>query len=72
MRNYKERTNELWKLKRGGELAKSQLRKRDIIVDDNLFRGKWGGVFIESKEGGNKGIMRDVGMKNGDVEPIQA
>ena len=71
MRNYKERTNELWKLKRGGEIAKLQLRNRDIIVDDNLVRGKWGGVFIESK-GGNKGIMRDVGMKTGDVEPIQA
>ena len=48
------------------------MRNRDIIVDDNLVRGKWGGMFIESNEGGNKGIMRDVGMKTGDVEPIQA
>ena len=70
-RSDEERLKELKNVTRCEELSNSWLRERCIILDDSLNRGNQGEeVYTVVEDGGNRFIMRDVGMKTDETEEV--
>ena len=70
-RSDEERLKELKNFTRCEELSNSWLREICIILDDSLNRGNQGEeVYTVVEDGGNRFIMRDVGMQTDETKLV--